>query len=344
MRSRGALRYASAVLSPSADVKAIASGLGLDRVAVTRADVSLDLDFGRYTQFVQQGMHGTMHWLAKYGDVRRSLAHEGILPGAKSVICVAQRYASPGSGATGVLPHIARYARGRDYHDHFRKLLRKLAAELRLMYPGSHSRPMVDTAPVLERAWAARAGLGFIGKNGLLIIPGMGSFVVLGEVVTDVDLAPDLAEGLAVTRCGRCTRCLDACPTRAFAAPYVLDARRCISYLTIEHHGEFASDLADKVAPWLFGCDRCQEVCPFNRAPDAIAPDGSPFDPLPRWAGMQPEDLLTLSEAQWRELSSATPLRRVSLAEIQRNARLVARKPSGQNDGHRAHRSATGGE
>ena len=185
-----------------------------------------------------------MGYLADAREARRRLDTDAILEGARSVICVAERYvrggAPPGEagkrgrGWSRVVQAIARYARGHDYHNHLRRRLRKLAAFVRTLGEGVEARPICDDAPVLERAWAARAGLGFVGKNGLLIAPGVGSFVLLGEVVTTLALLPDtpMAE-----RCGSCTLCLDACPTGAFDAPFVLDPRRCISYLTIELRG-----------------------------------------------------------------------------------------------------------
>jgi epoxyqueuosine reductase len=314
-----------AVMDPGAAVRDTALKLGFDRVAVARADLPLDIDYERYVAFLDRGLHGSMSWLASHREVRRSLAHEAMFPDARSVICVAQRYAVPDSTDSGILPRIARYARGRDYHNHFRRRLRKLADLVRSLAPGARARPMVDTAPVLERAWAARAGLGFIGKNGLLIVPDMGSWIVLGEVVTNLELPAYPGAALA-PRCGRCTRCLDACPTGAFRAPWVLDARRCVSYLTIEHEGPCEPELAARVAPWVFGCDVCQEVCPYNRAPAAMAPVESPFAPLDRWAGVQLADIDRLGAAEWEALCTGTPLRRASLADMKRNALMAAGK------------------
>jgi epoxyqueuosine reductase len=316
-------RYDRAMIDPVDAVRGAASSLGFDRVTCAPADLPLDVDYERYRQFVARGMHGTMAWLARHAQVRRRLDDDGIVPGARSVICVAQRYAPAEDPGDGLLPRIARYARGLDYHDHFRKRLRKLAAVVRSLAPGVRARPIVDTAPVLERAWAARSGLGFIGKNGMLIIPDLGSYVVLGEIVTDLPMPAFPGQPLPI-RCGRCTRCLDACPTGAFDAPRVLDPRRCIAYLTIEHEGPWDPRVAERVAPWVFGCDRCQEVCPYNHGSAATATRPSPFDPLPRWADVDLQDLLRLDAHEWDRLSRGTPLRRVSLADIQRNASWAA--------------------
>jgi len=321
-----ALRYCHTVPDFGVAVCQSALQLGFDRVAITDATQPMQPDFERYQRFVAQGLHGTMGWLANHAEVRRSLDNDGIVPGARSVICVAQRYATDGETRGTLLAHIARYAHGRDYHNHFRKLLRKLADHVRTLAPGVMARPLVDTAPVLERAWAARAGLGFIGKNGMLIIPDLGSFVIIGEVVTTLELPATPGAPMA-PRCGRCTRCLDACPTAAFTAPYVLDARRCIAYLTIEHEGVIAPELESRIEPWFFGCDRCQEVCPYNRAPGAQAPPDGPFAALQRWRTRTLPELLALSPAQWDELTLGTPLRRISFDDMRRNARAALGVP-----------------
>jgi epoxyqueuosine reductase len=220
---------------------------------------------------------------------------------------------------------IARYARGRDYHNGMRKKLRRLAAFVRrLGTPDApvHARPIVDDAPVLERAWAARAGLGFVGKNGLLIVPGRGSLVLLGEVVTTLALTPDTP---IEERCGACTRCLDACPTDAFARPFVLDARRCISYLTIEKRGAIDEELRPRMGGHLFGCDDCQTACPFNAS--ARAAEGTraaaPFRPHARWADVPVVDLLALDDAAWARLAEGSPVRRATRDGLARNAAIL---------------------
>jgi len=291
-------------------VRAEAFALGFHAVGFARADVALNEDIARYDAFVADGMYGEMSWLAQHRDARVRLDGESILSGAKSVVCLARRYQrSRDQEATDpkLARSIARYARGRDYHKFLRKRVRRLAAFLRSL--GSrespvHARPLCDDAPVLERAWAARAGLGFVGKNGMLIIPGVGS----------------MAE-----RCGTCTRCLDACPTGAFAAPFVLDPRRCISYLTIEHRTSIPEELRGQVGSRLFGCDDCQSVCPFNasasRSPRVEPND--PFAPLDRWSRVNLEALVEMDEGQWRELSEGSPLRRAGQQGLARNAAIV---------------------
>jgi epoxyqueuosine reductase len=265
-----------------------------------------------------------MEYLAENVEVRRRLDTDDILPGAKSVICVGRRYgrsAAAEAGDPALARGIARYARGQDYHVFLRKRLRQLAAFVRRLGPGIEARPLADTAPVLERAWASRAGLGFVGKHGLLITPGQGSYQLLGEVVTTLSLRVDapIAE-----RCGSCTRCLDACPTSAFVAPFVLDPRRCISFLTIEQRAAPPDELREAIGEHLFGCDDCQDVCPFNRAAPPPADATAPFAPLPRWSAIGLDDLAGLDEASWNEAALGTPLHRAGRAGVARNAVVVA--------------------
>ena len=309
---------------PKGRLVAEARRLGFDAIGVARADVPLAEDFARYEAFVAAGMHGEMAWLADLPEARRRLDGEHVLPGARSVICLARRYARPADEEAGdpeTARAIARYARGRDYHNGMRKKLRKLAALARRL--GGEARPLCDEEPVLERAWAARAGLGFVGKNGLLIVPGTGSFVLLGEVVTTLELEPDPP---IPERCGACTRCLDACPTGAFPRPFVLDARRCVAYLTIEHRSAVPPALRQGVGGHLFGCDDCQTVCPFNakalgpRGPELVDPR---FEPDPRWSEVALPDLLGLDEPAFVRLREGSPIGRATRAGLARNAALV---------------------
>jgi epoxyqueuosine reductase len=309
-------------------VRAMALDLGFHAVGFARADVMLDEDIARYDAFVADGMHGEMSWLAEHRDARVRLDGESILRGARSVVCLARRYQrSRDQEATDpqLAGSIARYARGRDYHKFLRKRVRRLAAFVRsLGSPESpvHARPLCDDAPVLERAWAARAGLGFVGKNGMLVVPGVGSMVLLGEVVTTLELQP---EAPMAERCGACTRCLDACPTGAFPAPFVLDPRRCISYLTIEHRSSIPEEIRSQVGSRLFGCDECQSVCPFNASASRSArvEPNDPFAPLERWSRVSLEALVTMDEARWREVSEGSPLRRAGKQGLARNAAIV---------------------
>jgi epoxyqueuosine reductase len=305
-------------------VRARARALGFDAVGVARADVPLEIEHDRYRAFVDAGLHGEMGWLAEHAEVRRRLDGPDILEGARSVVCLGKRHARPPEDEArdgGIVPLVARYAQGGDYHSHLKKRLRQLAKFVRTLAPDAEARALCDIEPVLERAWAARAGLGFVGKNGLVIVPGQGSYVILGEVVTNLELVPDTP---ITERCGSCTRCLDACPTGAFPAPFVLDARRCISYLTIEAAGAPEEALRGATGDHLFGCDVCQEVCPFNRTAAPALDRTRGFHPHPRWQETDVDAFVAMDEATWEEASLGSPLRRAGRAGLARNAALVA--------------------
>jgi len=312
-----------------------ATRLGFDRVGFARAAEPLVRDYAAYQAFVAADMHGDMVYLADNAEERARLDGPGMLPGARSVVCLARHY-HRGDAEREDPPaaqHLARYARGRDYHNFLKKRLVRLAKFVRGLGDGVQARALCDTAPVLERAWAVRAGLGFVGKNGMLIIPGEGSYCLLGEVITTLDLnAPGLGSqgqqraALPVSkaeRCGSCTLCLDECPTDAFTAPFVLDPRRCISYATIEARSPALPTVREQVGDHLFGCDVCQEVCPYNAVPYAGA-ETSPFTPLDRWRGVTLDTWVRLDDAAWRELSAGTPVKRATRIGMARNAVMVA--------------------
>lgn len=294
------------------NIREKARTLGFDAVGFARADVSLEADFERYEAFVDAEMHGEMAWLADAREARRRLDRDTILEGAKTIICVAKRYQRDAEDE-GLAKHIARYARGRDYHRSLRRKVRQLAAHVRTF--GAKARPMMDEEPLLERAWAVRAGLGFIGKNGMLIVPGTGSMVLLGEVATTLDLAPDASD--PHERCGKCTACLDACPTKAFVKPFVLDARKCISYLTIESRSPIPVELRESIGEHLFGCDVCQTVCPYNAGKGRAE---RLFEPLPRWRELRLEDLFS---AEWMEIARGSAVHRATAEGLARNAAIV---------------------
>jgi epoxyqueuosine reductase len=211
--------------------------------------------------------------------------------------------------------HVARYAWGRDYHDVLEPRLRALQADLEAAAPGTRGRAYVDTGPLLERELAAGAGLGWVGKNTMLIRPALGSFFFIGLVLTTAELAPDPP---VADRCGTCTRCLDACPTGAFVDPYVLDARRCIAYLTIEHRGAIPETLRDRLGGLAFGCDVCQDVCPWNRRAPVTAEAAFATRDLPALT-----ELLALDDAAYRTRLRGSPLKRARRAGLARNAAVA---------------------
>lgn len=292
-------------------VKDRALELGFDRVAVGAA--APPRHGAAFERWLAAGYAGDMAYLDRGRAAR--LDPGRLLPGWRSVLAVALNYAPRDDHPAW--RGVARYARGRDYHRVIRPRLHALKDVLRSTGgPDVRSRASVDTSAVLERSLAAAAGLGWIGKNTNLIAPGLGSYFFIGIVLTTAALAPD-AE--VPDRCGSCRACLDACPTGAFVEPYTLDARRCVSYLTIEHRGEIDPSLHEGIGGWLFGCDVCQEVCPWNRhAPPTGEPALAPGDPPGA-----PEEMLAMSEDEFRERFRGSALKRARLSGLARNARVV---------------------
>jgi len=301
-----------AALALTRTVKERARELGFDRVAIGPARAPQHAD--AFERWLDAGHAGDMGYLERGRAAR--LDPGRLLPGWRSVVAVALNYAPAEDDPAW--RGVARYARGRDYHRVIRPRLHALKDVLRSAGgPDVRSRASVDTSAVLERSLAASAGLGWIGKNTNLIAPGLGSYFFIGIVLTTAALAPD-AE--LPDRCGTCTACLDACPTGAFVGPYTLDARRCVSYLTIEHRGEIDPALQAGIGGWLFGCDVCQEVCPWNRhAPPsrepALRPGASP-GPVER--------LIDIGADEFRERFRGSALKRAGRAGLARNARIVA--------------------
>src|SRR5438445_1070070 len=238
-------------------IKAQARALGCDLVGIARTSPADGFD--RLREWLARGFAGEMHYMHRHERARRDPA--SILPEVRSVVLVGVSYnpeEDEGTGRDQPAGKVARYARGPDYHDVLRDRLNRLLAWLRQEVPGCVGRGVVDTAPLLERDFARRAGLGWVGKNTMLIHKKLGSYLFLGALLVDLDLQPD-AEHVA-SHCGTCTACLDACPTQAFTGPGWLDARRCISYLTIELKGAVPEELRPGMGEWIFGCDVCQEV------------------------------------------------------------------------------------
>lgn len=290
------------------------SAVRLDHPGFAAAGVSLD-------RFLDEGRAGEMEFLERSRVARKDPAT--MLPGARTLLVGLVPY----GGEPGP---IARYAQSADYHTVLHERLAPVADLLRAKLPDVEAMICVDTRPVMERAAAVLAGLGFLGKNGMVITPGLGSYTLLGSVLTTATLsAPDAVvalDGIRWDACGSCTRCLDACPTQAFPAPGELDPRRCISYLTIEHRGPIAPPLADAMGERVAGCDVCQEVCPYNASPsrDARVPSGAwlPAPPGPA----RTSDLATIStlrSSRHRAFVKGTALRRIPRRSLRRNA-LVA--------------------
>ncbi len=278
--------------------------------------------FAFYQHWLAQGYAGEMRYLHARAEARRH--PRSILAGVRSVLMLGLEYgprplrrSSPPLTAGPFPARVARYAAGPDYHPLIWDKLNRLTAWLQQRRPGTQAVGVCDTAPLLERDFARRAGLGWIGKNTLLIHPRRGRFLFLAALLTDAPLEPD--PPFATTHCGQCTACLDACPTQAFIRPYVLDATRCISYLTIEHRSAIPAALAPQIGEWLFGCDVCQEVCPWNRKPRGDTP--FPYAPEQEW--LDPLQLLEMDAATFRRRFRPTPLWRAKWSGLRRNAAIV---------------------
>lgn len=299
-------------------VKAQAIALGFHKVAIAAA-APLERDRAALAAWIRGDRHATMAWMAR--DPDRRADPEAMLPGCKSVIALAINY-WPGDAEAEARPgaaRVARYARGRDYHRVMGRKLKELAAWL-TGESGSVSRTFVDTGPVLERAWAERAGLGWIGKNANLLTRDLGSWILLGEVLTCAALEADA--GPHQDFCGTCTACLDACPTRAITSPGVVDSNACISYWTIEHRGAIPEPRREGLSDWIFGCDVCQDVCPWNVSFAKPAAD-DPFARREDLRGLDPTDVLGLDEATFRARYSGTSLMRARYDGMRRNACVV---------------------
>jgi epoxyqueuosine reductase len=298
-----------------------AHALGFALCGVARAEASSRR--AELERWIADGKHGEMHWLAErvadMSDVRR------LLRDARSVVCVADRYHDGRPDRVeprAARGRIARYARGKDYHDLVRDRLRRLGRFIRDAVPGCQTRLTGDIHPILEREQAARALLGAIGKHTLLIRPGLGSSFLLGEIVTDADIAPSDAPPPPADICGGCTRCIDACPTKAIT-PWSVDATRCTAYLTIEHRGEIPAPYFGVTGDWWFGCDICQEVCPHGQPTRASRRAGTNPLHAPRRDSVDLLEVLGWTEEDRARLVVSSALKRASLAMMKRNALLA---------------------
>jgi epoxyqueuosine reductase len=319
-------------VSLSEVIKTAAGQLGFELVGIAPAVTPGGIH--NFLDWLERGYAGEMHYLP-----RREEAYEhprNVLDGVRSIVMLGLNYNAPvpdikgasrdvhqaPEGRPPAIPaRIARYALGRaDYHDVIRGKLKLLAEAVRGESPGCKVRGIVDTAPLLERDFARLAGLGWFGKNTILINKHLGSWFFLAALLVDIELEYD--EPHAASHCGTCTRCLDSCPTDAFVGPYVLDARRCISYLTIEHRSSIPEELLPGIGDWLFGCDICQEVCPWNRkAPVTSEPA---FQTDPALVSLDAAHLLSLTESEFEIRFGHTPLARPGRAGLVRNAAVVA--------------------
>lgn len=293
-------------------IKERAAAYGFEDCRIAKA-AFLEDDARRLEDWLHNGYGGTMSYIERHFDLR--VDPQKLVPGAKSVITFLMNYFPENSQPEG-LPKIARYAWGKDYHDTIRGLLNALLEKMREKIGAIDGRGFVDSAPVLERAWAVRSGLGWVAKNGNLINPKRGSYFFIATLITDLDLPEDAP--FQTDHCGTCTRCIDACPTEAILSPAVIDARKCISYLTIElKEAVMPTGFEHRADDWVFGCDVCQEVCPWNRF---SRPHGQPdFAPIPEIMTLTKSDWEDLNEDYFRKIFRHSPISRAKWKGMQRN-------------------------
>ncbi|MEO7795525.1 MAG: tRNA epoxyqueuosine(34) reductase QueG [Thermoanaerobaculia bacterium] len=300
----------------SARIKDLALAAGFTRAGI--ATLAPSATSGANDRWLGEGGHAGMGYLERHAALRQDPRH--LLPAARSVLCVALDYAPPANEPKpdgDFWPGVARYARGDDYHDSMREKLGKVKDSIEAEVPGVEARVCVDTAPLLEREWAARAGLGSFGKNTNLLNPVAGSFFLLAELLLSLDLTPDLP---LADLCGSCTRCLDACPTGALS-PYRLESSRCISYWTIENRGDIPPAVRAAMGEWVFGCDICQEVCPWNG--DPLGELASEFAIPEARQGLSLVGVLGGEEGDLRSALRGTPLLRPKVDGLKRNVAVA---------------------
>ena len=307
-------------LSREEIVKNIALDVGFSLVGIASVEPHARAN-DVYANWIAAGMHGDMAYLERHRPLREDA--QSLLTGARSAVCVALNYyqdvereqrSMDGSDGRG---RFSVYVHGEDYHAVMSRMLAELERRLKLAFPDAATRACCDIQPISDRSMALRAGIAWLGKNSNVISPKFGSWIFLGEVLTTLDLEADAP---LETLCGKCTRCIDACPTGALDTPFVLDARRCISYLTIEKRGEIEAELASKIGIDVYGCDTCQSVCPFNRvAIDSLVFHREDRSPL---IDMSLEELSVISDEDFREKTQGSAIRRTKADGIRRNARL----------------------
>ncbi|MBK9163361.1 MAG: tRNA epoxyqueuosine(34) reductase QueG [Acidobacteria bacterium] len=297
------------------ELKRLAIEAGFDLAGVARAG-ALSEAHDRLLEWLGRGNHAEMAWMAREPEKRSD--PRLLFPGAKTVLSVALNYYTPHThSAAPDAGKISRYAWGDDYHEVLKDKLITLLDRIKAEFPGADGKACVDTAPVLEKAWAAAAGLGWIGKHTNLITRELGSWVFLGELILDIEA--DSYDERAEDHCGTCTACIDACPTGAITEPYVVDSNLCISYATIEHRGdEFPESVADRLDDWLYGCDICQEVCPWNRFEQPTAEKR--FEPRKNETALPFNEILAMTPESYAERFRGSAIKRAKLPGLKRNA------------------------
>ncbi|MFA6468836.1 MAG: tRNA epoxyqueuosine(34) reductase QueG [Bacteroidota bacterium] len=299
-------------------IKAKALDLGLHKIGIARAEALIN-EGARLKDWLDNGHHASMRWMEN--NVGRRTDPRQIVPDAQSVISVAVNYYTPYQHSSEKdRAKISRYAWGDDYHIHVTKRIQMLFECIKQWVPESESRYYVDTGPAMEKVWAARAGIGWQGKHTNLITKEYGSWVFLGEIITTLKLEYDQP---MEDFCGTCTACIDACPTDAIHQPYAVDSNKCISYLTIEHRGEIAETLGKEFNRWIYGCDICQDVCPWNRFQQPT--ENKEYEPRAWNLSPSLEELRNISQEEFSRRYKNSPVKRTKREGIIRNATLVTK-------------------
>ncbi|MDX1479645.1 MAG: tRNA epoxyqueuosine(34) reductase QueG [Saprospiraceae bacterium] len=308
------------------DLRQAAHGLGFAFVGISRAEL-MEPEARRLEEWLNHGYHGRMSYMENHFDKR--VDPTKLVPGAKSVISLMYNYFPEHDQSDPEAPRISRYAYGEDYHHVLKGKLKVLLARLQEQIGPVHGRCFVDSAPVLERDWARRSGLGWIGKNTMLIHPQAGSYYFLAELIVDVEFEYD---NPIKDYCGTCRKCIDACPTDAIAENgYVMDGSKCISYLTIELRDEIPSEFSGKMENWVFGCDICQEVCPWNRF--AKPHNETAFEPKEELMEMTADEWHEITEEVFGELFRKSAVQRTKYPGLRRNLEFLRSTSTGTSTG-----------
>jgi epoxyqueuosine reductase len=299
-------------------IKIRARSEGFDKIGIVEA-ARLDLEFQQLEEWLGRGYHAGMNWMAREPSAR--VDPRAIFPAARSVVVVALNYYTPSQHhddhSSG---KVSRYAWGDDYHDVLAAKLRSLLAWIKEQRPETEGKICVDIQPVLDKAWAVRSGLGWLGKHSNVITPEFGSWVFLGELLLNLDL--DYDDTPVEDHCGTCTLCIDACPTQAIVEPYVVDSAKCISYATIElRERSIPHDISEKLSGWLYGCDICQDVCPWNRFEQVT--NEQRFEPRAGNVNPPLEEILKLDQEGYARRFRGSAMKRAKLSGLQRNARAL---------------------
>lgn len=296
-------------------IKAEAKRLGFLDCGISKADF-LEEEAPRLEEWLKRDYHGEMKWMENHFDKR--LDPRKLVEGAKSVVSVILNYYSEETQKDPAAPRIAKYAYGEDYHFVIKRKLKSLIQFIQEEIGEVNGRAFTDSAPVMDRAWAQRSGLGWIGKHTLLLTKNTGSFYLIGELILDLDLEPDAP---VTDHCGTCTRCIDACPTDAILAPNLMDSKKCISYLTIELKDDIPQEFSGQMENWAFGCDICQDVCPWNRFSKPTQVEE--FQPHPDMPDMSRKDWEEITEEVFRKIFKKSAVKRAKYEGLKRNIRFL---------------------